>query len=137
MEYSLSETYATPALPRRRLLALSATLSMLCACAPEAGPLQARFSEEFQPGMPFTEAQQILLDHGATLSVSNAKHCEQQVRQSATATQLPPHGGPCIFGKIPISKNWLGGRTDLILQLVFDPENKLVDANFEEISSGF
>ena len=58
-------------------------------------------------------------------------------KRSAMASQLPPRGGPCIFGKIPVSTNWLGGRTDVILQLVFTPDGTLADGNFEEIRNLF
>lgn len=51
------------------------------------------------------------------------------------AAALPARGGPCIFGKIPVGTDWLGGRTDVILQLVFTPDGQLADGNFEEIRS--
>ena len=64
-----------------------------------------------------------------------AAECDELGRKSAMAAQLPARGGPCIFGKIPVGTDWLGGRTDVILQLVFTPDGRLADGNFEEVRS--
>ncbi|MCE1187451.1 MAG: hypothetical protein LWW92_17820, partial [Rhodocyclales bacterium] len=72
-----------------------------------------------------------------TFSVRAAPECEELVRQSSVNVQLSPRGGPCVFGKKTLSTTWAGGHQEVILQLVFTPDNLLVDANFEEVGSFF
>ncbi len=85
--------------------------------------------------MPVAEAGDRLRTHGTTLSVYSAVECQALLDRTPNIAQLPPRGGPCLFGKIPLSKTWYGAHTDVILQIIFDADGKLVDANFEELGS--
>lgn len=85
--------------------------------------------------MPLTEARQRLDAHGTTFSVKTQAECQALIERSPNISQLHPEGGPCVFGKIPLSRSWFGGKTDVILQLVFSADDKLVDGHFEEIGS--
>ncbi|WP_374266784.1 hypothetical protein [Zoogloea sp.] len=107
----------------------------LAACTPAPSPAVPELRTQFKPGYPLGEAVKALKARNTTFSVMSAAECETMARQSALAAELRPRGGPCIYGKIPVSKNWLGGRTDVILQLVFAADSTLVDGNFEEIST--
>ena len=87
------------------------------------------------PALDPGAAEAELKRHPTTYSIKTAAECDELGRKSAMAAQLPARGGPCIFGKIPVGTDWLGGRTDVILQLVFTPDGQLADGNFEEIRS--
>lgn len=113
----------------------SLTLLSLAACAPAPSPLPATLKAEFGVGMPVAEAGDRLRTHGTTLSVYSAVECQALLDRTPNIAQLPPRGGPCLFGKIPLSKTWYGAHTDVILQIIFDADGKLVDANFEELGS--
>lgn len=112
-----------------------ATFLTLSACAPAPSPVPAEMQAEFQPGMTLEDARKRLTTHGTTFSVKSESECTALVERSPNISQLRPRGGPCIFGKIPLSKTWFGGHTDVILQIVFTADNTLADAHFEEIGS--
>lgn len=118
-----------------RLLVGSLALLSVNACAPAPSPLPAELKAELGLGMPVAEASERLRAHGTTLSVYSATECQALLDRSPNIAQLPPRGGPCIFGKIPLSKTWYGGHTDVILQIVFDADGRLADANIEELGS--
>ncbi|HRH72334.1 hypothetical protein [Zoogloea sp.] len=118
-----------------RALFTSAILVTVSACAPAPSPLPAEMQAEFRPGMTLDDASKRLTARGTTFSVKTEAECQALVERSPNISQLRPRGGPCVFGKIPLSKTWFGGHTDLILQLVFTPGNTLADAHFEEIGS--
>lgn len=113
-------------------LCLTASLS---ACSPAPSPLPDQLSAEFQPGMPLDDARKRLAAHGTTFSEKTAAECRALVERSPNISQLPPQGGPCVFGKIPLSRSWFGGKSDVILQLVFSADGQLVDGHFEQIDS--
>ncbi len=121
--------------PPLRLLVANLALLSVTACAPAPSPLPAELKAELGVGMPVAEASKRLRAHGTTLSVYSAAECQALLDRSPNISQLPPRGGPCIFGKIPLSKTWYGAHTDVILQIVFDASGKLVDGNFEELGS--
>ena len=118
----------------RPFSALAAALA-LSACAPAPSPIPAEMQAEFQPGMTLEDASKRLTARGTTFSLKTEAECMALVERSPNISQLRPRGGPCIFGKIPLSKTWFGGHTDLILQIVFSADNTLADAHFEEIGS--
>lgn len=118
-----------------RLLIGSLALLSVTACAPAPSPLPAELKAELGVGMPVAEASERLRAHGTTLSVYTAAECQALLDRSPNISQLPPRGGPCIFGKIPLSKTWYGAHTDVILQIVFGADGKLIDGNFEELGS--
>jgi hypothetical protein len=124
-------------MPARSIPILFLSALLLAGCAPEPSPLAAQLRQEFQPGLSLAEASEHLLAHGAVFTLSSATQCKTQMAHSALAAELSPRGGPCIFGKIAVTRNWLGGRSDVILQLVFSSEGTLADGNFEELASGF
>jgi hypothetical protein len=128
-------TVPTRITPLCRLLASLALLSSVAACAPAPSTLPAELKAEMGVGMSIDEVGARLRAHGTTLSVHSATECQALLDRSPNIAQLPPRGGPCLFGKIPLSKTWYGGHTDVILQIVFDASSKLVDANFEELGS--
>lgn len=107
----------------------------LTACSPAPSPLPDQLSAEFQPGMPLDDARKRLSAHGTTFSEKSAAECQALVERSPNVSQLPPEGGPCLFGKIPLSRSWYGGKSDVILQLVFGADGRLVDGHFEQIDS--
>lgn len=109
----------------------------LASCEEPPSPLVPELQQQFRPGYPLADAIQSLKARNATLSVYNRSECESLARANTMTSRLRPGGGPCIFGKIPVSKNWLGGHTDVILQLVFNAEDKLRDGDFEEIRVPF
>lgn len=89
------------------------------------------------PGVSLADAEAYLQSRGAGFSKRSAQECERMVKESRVPTQLQPKGGPCVFGKLPVSKNWFGASNDIIFQLVFDGENRLNDGSFEAIQSAF
>ncbi|MDD5249573.1 MAG: hypothetical protein PHY45_11340 [Rhodocyclaceae bacterium] len=109
---------------------------VLAACGGgEATPLLAQLNKDFQPGLTVGQAQDLLKTRGAASSLRSAAECEALVKEARVPTQISPRGGPCVFGKIPVARGWFGAHTDVILQLVFGADGKLVDASFEEIAS--
>ena len=118
-----------------RPLALLAASAALAACSAAPSPLVPQLRQALQPGLTIAAAEAELKRHATTYSIKTATECDEIGRKSAMAAQLPARGGPCIFGKIPVGTDWLGGRTDVILQLVFTPDGRLADGNFEEIRS--
>lgn len=118
-----------------RSLAGLALLLAGTACTPAPSPLLPTLKAEFRPGLALTDAVRLLDTHGTTHSEKSAAECQALLDRSPNSAQLPPRGGPCIFGKIPLSKSWYGLHTDLILQLVFTPDGRLADGQFEEIST--
>jgi hypothetical protein len=122
--------------PRHLIPALA--VSLICACSSgndAANKLIAQLHTDFQPGLSTTRAQELLTASKATFSVRSAAECNALVSEARTSVNLAPQGGPCIFGKIPVSQTWYGGHTDVILQLVFTPDGKMADGNFEAIES--
>ena len=117
-----------------RALAVLATAA-LGACTQAPSPLVPQLRAALPPGVTLAAAETELRRHATTYSIKTAAECDEIGRKSAMAAQLPARGGPCIFGKIPVGTDWLGGRTDVILQLVFTPDGQLADGNFEEIRS--
>ena len=115
--------------------ALLVACATLAACTAAPSPLVPQLRETLKPGLSVAAAEAELKRHNTTWSVKTATECDEIGRKSAMAAQLPARGGPCIFGKIPVGTDWLGGRTDVILQLVFTPDGQLADGNFEEIRS--
>lgn len=107
----------------------------LAACSPAPSPLPDQLSAEFQPGMALDDARKRLTAHGTTFSERTTAECQALVERSPNVSQLPPQGGPCVFGKIPLSRSWYGGKSDVILQLVFGADGRLVDGHFEQIDS--
>ncbi|HEX5393527.1 MAG TPA: hypothetical protein VFW68_09610 [Rhodocyclaceae bacterium] len=95
----------------------------------------ARLQADFQPGVRLAQAESMMQARVATYSTRTAQECEALVKESRVATQLQPKGGPCIFGKLPISRTWYGGHSNVIFQLVFDRDGVLKDASFEAIQS--
>ena len=118
-----------------RPLALLAACAALAACTAAPSPLVPQLRQALPPGLDIAAAEAELKRHATTYSIRTAAECDALGRKSAMAAQLPARGGPCIFGKIPVSTDWLGGRTDVILQLVFSPDGRLADGNFEEVRS--
>lgn len=110
-------------------------LLALAGCSPSPSPLPEELRAEFQPGMDLEEARRRLIAHGTTFSLKSDTECTALVERSPNVSQLRPRGGACIFGKIPLSRTWFGGHTDVILQLVFSADGKLADGQFEEIGS--
>ncbi len=108
-----------------RALFTSAILLTVSACAPAPSPLPAEMQAEFQPGMTLEDASRRLTARGTTFSVKTEAECQALVERSPNISQLRPRGGPCVFGKIPLSKTWFGGHIDLILQRVFQLELEL------------
>ena len=119
----------------RQPLALLLACAALAACSAEPSPLVPQLRQALPPGTHLAAAEAELKRHATTYSIKTAAECDEIGRKSAMAAQLPARGGPCIFGKIPVGTDWLGGRTDVILQLVFTPDGQLADGNFEEIRS--
>ena len=115
--------------------ALLVACATLAACTAAPSPLVPQLREALKPGLSVAAAEAELKRHNTPWSVKTAAECDEIGRKSAMAAQLPARGGPCIFGKIPVGTDWLGGRTDVILQLVFTPDGRLADGNFEEIRS--
>lgn len=107
----------------------------LGACTSSPSPLPDQLSAELQPGISLDDARKKLAAHGTTFSEKSATECQALVERSPNASQLPPQGGPCVFGKIPVSRSWFGGKSDVILQLVFGADGRLVDGHFEQIDS--
>ncbi|WP_374484417.1 hypothetical protein [Zoogloea sp.] len=107
----------------------------LGACTSSPSPLPDQLSAEFQPGLSLDDARKKLAAHGTTFSEKTASECQTLVERSPNVSQLPPQGGPCLFGKIPLSRSWYGGKSDVILQLVFAADGRLVDGHFEQIDS--
>lgn len=127
-------------MPAQRLptaAALVLTTLILTACEAPPSTLVPELRQQFQPGLTQAAAETALRARGTTFSIRSPAECAELANRSAMASQLPPRGGPCIFGKIPVSTNWLGGHTDVILQLVFTPDGTLADGNFEEIRNLF
>ena len=122
-------------MPRHSSLALLIACATLAACTAAPAPLVPQLRQALQPGVSLAAAEAELKRHNTTWSVKTAAECDALGRQSAMAAQLPARGGPCLFGKIPVGTDWLGGRTDVIVQLVFTPDGRLADGNFEEIRS--
>lgn len=120
-----------------RPLSLTCCLLALSACTPAPSSLPDELRDEFQPGLNLDQALDQLKQRDITFSVRAAPECEELVRQSSVTAQLAPRGGPCVFGKKTLSTTWAGGHQEVILQLVFTPDNLLVDANFEEVGSFF
>ena len=124
-------------MPPLRPLGAPAALATLArtACSQAPSPLIPQLRGALTPGVPLAAAEAELQRHGTTYSIKSAAECDELGRRSAMAAALPARGGPCIFGKIPVGTDWLGGRTDVILQLVFTPDGRLADGNFEEVRS--
>ena len=122
-------------MPTLRPLTLLLACAALAACTAAPSPLVPQLRQALQPGLTIAAAEAELKRHATTYSIKTATECDEIGRKSAMAAQLPARGGPCIFGKIPVGTDWLGGRTDVILQLVFTPDGRLADGNFEEIRS--
>lgn len=124
-------------MPRLRLACTAAALAglALSACSQAPSPLVPQLRGTLTPGVTLAAAEAELQRHGATYSIKTAAECDEIGRKSAMAAALPARGGPCVFGKIPVGTDWLGGRTDVILQLVFGPDGRLADGNFEEVRS--
>lgn len=122
---------------RPTLAAILVATFALAGCEAPPSPLVPELQQQFKPGHALADAIQSLKARNATLSIHNRSECESLARASTMSSRLRPGGGPCIFGKIPVSRNWLGGHTDVILQLVFDPQDKLADGDFEEIRVPF
>ena len=122
-------------MPRHSSLALLVACATLTACTAAPSPLVPQLREALQPGLSLAAAEAELKRHPTTYSIKTAAECDELGRKSAMAAQLPARGGPCLFGKIPVGTDWLGGRTDVILPLVFTPDGLLADGNFEEIRS--
>ena len=122
-------------MPTLRPLTLLLACAALAACTAAPSPLVPQLRQALQPGLTIAAAEAELKRHATTYSIKTATECDELGRKSAMAAQLPARGGPCIFGKIPVGTDWLGGRTDVILQLVFTPDGRLADGNFEEIRS--
>ena len=118
-----------------RPFALLVACATLAACTAAPSPLVPQLRQVMQPGLSVAAAEAELRRHATTYSIKTAAECDEIGRKSAMAAQLPARGGPCIFGKIPVGTDWLGGRTDVIVQLVFTPDGRLADGNFEEIRS--
>lgn len=123
----------------RQVLACLASLALLfagaCSSGNESATLVAQLHRDFQPGLAIAQAQELLKARNATFSVRSAGECETLVKEARTAVNLTPRGGPCIFGKIPVSRTWYGARSDVILQLVFTADGKMADGNFEAIET--
>lgn len=119
----------------RQPLALLLACAALAACSADPSPLVPQLRQALPPGTSLAAAEAELKRHATTYSIKTAAECDEIGRKSAMAAQLPARGGPCLFGKIPVGTDWLGGRTDVILQLVFTPDGQLADGNFEEIRS--
>lgn len=115
------------------LVALAAFVSAGCASNDDDQRLLAKLQGDLKPGTSLDQAEALLKGQGATYSKRAAQECETMVRESRVPTQLQPKGGPCVFGKLPVSRNWYGGHKDIILQLVFDQDGKLRDGSFEAI----
>ena len=115
--------------------ALLVACATLAACTAAPSPLVPQLRQALPPGLDIAAAEAELKRHSTTYSIKTAAECDEIGRKSAMSAQLPARGGPCIFGKIPVGTDWLGGRTDVILQLVFTPDGRLADGNFEEIRS--
>ena len=116
--------------------ALAAAL-LLAGCEEPPSPLVPALRQQFQPGHPLADALRDLKAGNTRFSVHSRSECETLSRANTMHSRLRPAGGPCVFGKIPVSTNWLGGHTDVILQLVFDADDKLADGDFEEIRVPF
>lgn len=108
-----------------------------CSSNDEEQRLIARLHADLQPGVSLAQAESLLKSQGASFSERTAQECDALVKEARVPTQLQPKGGACVFGKLPVSRNWYGGRSDIILQLVFDAEGKLRDGSFEAIQSAF
>lgn len=104
-----------------------------CSDGGEEQRLISRLQAGLQPGVSLAQAEALLQGQGATYSKRTAQECEALVKESRVPTQLQPKGGPCLFGKLPVSRSWYGGRNDIVLQLVFDRDDKLRDGSFEAI----
>lgn len=124
-----------------RAIAIFALLPLLLPSmtvrAADQAPLISALHQELRPGLSLDAAQSVLKRHGATSSTRSAAECLKLVEASRVPTQLAPRGGPCVFGKVLGPRNWYGGHTDVILQLVFNADNKLEDASFEAIDALF
>jgi len=115
-------------------------LLLLTACSSPEQQAQLRMEQLKQAlpnGLPLPAAKQALQTNGVIFSEKTAVECENLGRQSRVQTQLPARGGPCLFGKWAAPKAWYGRHVDVILQLVFDTEGKLVDGNYETIDGMF
>lgn len=116
------------------LTVLAAAVSIAaCSSQDEEQRRVARLRAELPTGTSLEKAEALLRAQGATFSKRTAQECEALVRESRVPTQLQPKGGPCVFGKIHVSRSWYGQRSDIILQLVFDADGKLRDGSFEVI----
>lgn len=118
-------------------LAAGVLTALLAGCSDAPSSALPELREVFKPGYSLDDSMQTLKNRKATLSVYSAAECESLFRASSMPAQLRPAGGPCVLAKIPISNNILGGHTDVIVQLVFDRQDKLADGNFEEIAIPF
>ena len=78
-------------------------------------------------------ANATVLDTGA--SVKSAAPWAQPAARLREPCEPPPKPPPEPPPDPPVGTDWLGGRTDVILQLVFTPDGRLADGNFEEIRS--
>lgn len=110
---------------------------LLAGCSSTEAEQQAlsRLNAGLTPGIALEKAEDLLRAEGASFSRRTAQECDALVKDARVPTQLKPRGGPCIFGKLPVSRTWYGARDDIILQLVFDAEGKLRDGSFEAIQS--
>lgn len=120
---------------RKLVVTLLLLVASAAALGADAEKLLAQLHQDFQPGLVLGRAQEILKARGATISTRTAAECDALAREGKLATPIPPQGGPCIFGKIPVGRRWYGAKRDVILQIVFGADGRLVDANFEEIES--
>lgn len=118
------------------LLCVFATLAA-CSSTDEEQRRIARLHADLQPGVSLAQAESLLKSQGASFSERTAQECDALVKEARVPTQLQPKGGACVFGKLPVSRSWYGGRSDIIVQLVFDAEGKLRDGSFEAIQSAF
>lgn len=121
----------------QRRLALCLSILSLTACAPAPSPLPMQLRQALPLGISLADARKLLDAKGATVSIRDIKECMAMIESGNVRGQISPHGGPCLFGKIPVDHAWYGTRRDVIVQLVFDPTERLADANFEEIAFPF
>lgn len=88
-------------MPAHRLPAAALALSafILAACEAPPSTLVPELRQQFQPGLTQAAAESALRQRGTTFSIRSPAECAELTRRSAMASQLPPRGGPCIFGK--------------------------------------
>ena len=121
------------AMPSRscRLLVL---LLVLNACSDNAAIAHLATLKQALPlQIALTDAEATLRQQGVTFTRHSAAECEDLNRNAQVQSQLPPKGGPCLFGKKEGPHNWYGAHQDVILQLVFDSQGRMADGHFEVV----